>query len=131
MISQHELRRIARTRLAEARALYNNGRYDGAAYLAGYAVEAGLKARICRTLRRKGYPDSRREFDNYLSFRTHDLVVLLTLTNIEDRITNRHPAAWTRIKTWNPETRYRPIGTVTQQDSLEMVEAAAELVPQI
>lgn len=131
MITRQELRRIARCRLAEARALYKNGKYDGAAYLAGYAIEAALKARICQTLQWNGYPETRREFDNYLSFRTHDLVVLLTLTNVENRIKTRHWLAWTRIKTWNPEIRYRRIGSVTQQDAFEMLEAAAELLPKI
>lgn len=131
MITPQELQRLARSRLAEARVLYNNEKYDGAAYLCGYAMEAALKARICRTLRWNGYPDTRREFEGYQSFRTHDLVVLLSLTGIESRITTRHSAAWTRIKGWNPEMRYRPIGSVTQQDAFDMLIAAAELLRRV
>jgi hypothetical protein len=55
-------------------------------YLCGYAIELSLKARICRTLKWVGYPDTAREFENYKSFKTHDVDVLLRLSGIEDRI---------------------------------------------
>jgi hypothetical protein len=37
---------LAELRLAEARALHAEGLYSGAYYLAGYAIECALKAKI-------------------------------------------------------------------------------------
>lgn len=42
--------------MREAEALYKAHLYDGCVYLAGYAVELALKARICRLLHVKEYP---------------------------------------------------------------------------
>ena len=50
MISRTELRRIARARLRDAEVLFGAGRYDGAIYVCGYAIELTLKARICRVM---------------------------------------------------------------------------------
>jgi HEPN domain-containing protein len=50
------LQELSRVRLREAEALYNAGLYDGCVYLAGYAVELALKARICRVLHVREYP---------------------------------------------------------------------------
>jgi hypothetical protein len=86
MIPRLALRRLAHARLADSRALYLAGRYDAALYLCGYAVELALKARICRTLRWQGYPESRTEFANYGSFRIHDLQVLLELSGRKEQI---------------------------------------------
>ena len=65
MIHRTDLRKLARTRLGDAQKLFESKRYDGAIYLAGYAIELALKARICQTLEWPGFPESRREFENY------------------------------------------------------------------
>lgn len=44
------IRNIAKLRIAEARVLTDHGQPDGAFYLAGYAVELALKARIAEKL---------------------------------------------------------------------------------
>ena len=49
MILVAELDSIARARIEDAKALLTAGRFDGATYLCGYAVELALKSRICRT----------------------------------------------------------------------------------
>jgi len=86
MLSILELRRIARGRLKDAEVLYASGRYDGAIYLCGYAIETMLKARICRVLKWPGYPDTNNEFKGYQSFRIHDLEILLHLSGTENKI---------------------------------------------
>jgi hypothetical protein len=86
MIDRDELRRIAQSRLEDAQVLLRAGRYDGAIYICGYAVEMALKARIFDTLSWSGYPSTRSEFQNYQTFRTHDLNVLLRLSGIENRL---------------------------------------------
>ena len=84
-----ELKGISRARLEDSEALYDARRYDGATYLCGYTVELALKARICKTLKWKGFPSTPNEFNNFKSFRTHDLDVLLALSGAEQRIKTR------------------------------------------
>ncbi|MGH9933419.1 MAG: HEPN domain-containing protein [Pyrinomonadaceae bacterium] len=86
MIEHGELLKIAEERLKDAEALLAAGRYDGAIYLGGYVVELALKSRICRTLNWKSFPQTTGEFQNYRSFKTHDLDVLLSLSGTEDKI---------------------------------------------
>jgi HEPN domain-containing protein len=128
MIPRLELRRLAYARLADPRALYLAGRYDAALYLCGYAVELALKARICRTLRWEGYPESRTEFANYGSFRIHDLPVLLELSGRKEQITLRHPEAWQKVQQWDPGRRYRPVGTATPDQVRLLITSARHIV---
>jgi hypothetical protein len=83
MLTPADLRAIAHSRLQDAHILFANARYDGAGYVCGYAVELILKAGICDTLNWPGYPASRNEFTNLLSFKTHNLDVLLSLSGRE------------------------------------------------
>lgn len=46
-----EFQELAELRLEEARVLLDQGKWDGAYYLAGYAVELALKARIIKEKR--------------------------------------------------------------------------------
>jgi HEPN domain len=128
MIARNELRRIARARLRDAEALFAAGRYDGAGYLCGYVVELALKARICRTLKWAGFPSTSGEFASYQSFRTHSLVVLLTLSGIESMVRTRYVAEWSAVSAWNPESRYNPVGTTPRSIALAMIEAAKVLL---
>lgn len=50
MVKGHELEVMAKDRLAEAELLYDKGFYQGAYYIAGYAVEFSLKTLICKRL---------------------------------------------------------------------------------
>lgn len=128
MITRAELKKIARARLRDAEVLQRSGRYDGAIYLCGYAVEIALKARICRTLSWSGYPSTGGEFQNYQSFRTHNLAVLLHLSGIEERIQTTFLTEWSAVKAWNPEARYNPTGSVTKQDAELMIVSARILL---
>ena len=128
MILIADLKRIAKARIWDAEVLRDANRYDGAVYLCGYAVEIVLKARICRTLKWLGYPASYKEFEGYSSFRTHDLDVLLHLSGREAKIKAKHFAEWSVVATWDPNTRYRAVGTATAQDAGDMVKATKVLV---
>lgn len=103
---------------------YKASRFDGSVYLCGYAMELGLKARICRTLQWDQYPTSK----EYSSFKTHDLDVLLHLTGLEDKIKVKYMAAWSIVAQWNPEARYNPIGNVKDSDAKDMLESTKELL---
>jgi len=128
MIPSAELRKIARARLKDAQVLLDARRYDGSVYLCGYSIEIGLKARICRALKWSGFPSTNREFKGYYSFRTHNLDVLLHLSGAEVKIKTRYLAEWSIVAMWEPETRYRPIGSATQDDATDMINAATAVL---
>ncbi|TGN99919.1 hypothetical protein PN36_31770 [Candidatus Thiomargarita nelsonii] len=88
----------------------------------------GLKARICRTLKWSGYPSTNKEFANYRSFKTHDLDVLLHLSGIEEKIKTIFFGDWSNVANLNPEARYEPIGTVSEADAYNMINATKNLV---
>jgi hypothetical protein len=128
MLTRGELRRIARARLRDAEILLAAGRYDGAVYVCGYAVEMALKARICRALHWEGYPSTRREFQNFQSFRTHNLDVLLSLSGVERRIKTHFLAEWSAVVTWDPEVRYKPVGSAARHDAELILASARDLL---
>ncbi len=131
MIQTNDIKEIARARLQDADILLSSGRYDGAIYLCGYAIELALKARICQTLKWSGYPQTNAEFKDYQSFRTHDLDVLLHLTGCEQHIKTKFLAEWSAVAQWNPTARYQPVGTTNETDAKLMISAAKLLVTRI
>lgn len=128
VIPVDELDSVAQARLEDARALLAAGRFDGATYLCGYAVEIALKARICKTLDWPEFPSTGNEFEPYRSFRTHELEILLRLSGQEVRIKQDHFGVWNVVTVWRVETRYSVIGTVRRQDAAAMIAAAEELL---
>ncbi|HEX8691800.1 MAG TPA: HEPN domain-containing protein [Longimicrobium sp.] len=128
MIAADDLKHLARGRLRDAKALFRAGRYDAAAYICGYAVEAALKARICRTLRWTGFPDTNKEFEHYHSLKTHRLDVLLELSGQSPRITGRYGLHWDAVVKWDPVQRYRPIGSTSRAFAEKMLRSTQVLV---
>jgi hypothetical protein len=106
LISIKELEELYKHRLEDVKNLYDTGRYDGAFYLLGYVLEIALKRRICITLSWDGYPNAKKEFENFTSFRTHDLDNLLHLSGVEKKILEELPWAWSAFNDWSPEVRY-------------------------
>lgn len=128
MISTKDLRAIARARLRDAQVLLRAKRFDGAFYLSGYAVELALKARVCRTLKWRGFPQSGREFEDFRSLKTHDLEVLLKFSGVEERVTAKALTEWSVVVNWNPERRYQAIGLLKPQQAAEMVKCVERLL---
>ncbi|QJD78092.1 hypothetical protein [Spirosoma rhododendri] len=116
MKSIDDILELADKRLAEAEFLVDKFP-SGAYYLAGYAAELTLKARICKLL----------DFDNFYSvkqpikrgsdaFFTHELTQLLTLSGLRKRLEDeidREKGAnselainWQLICNWNESRRY-------------------------
>jgi len=128
MISVAELDNIAAARLGDAKALLAAGRFDGATYLCGYAVEVSIKARICRVLNWPDFPSTGGEFQAYRSFQTHELDVLLRLSGQEARIKQNYFALWNAVAVWKAESRYNVVGTAQQAEAADMIEAAEQLL---
>ncbi|HEX7677842.1 MAG TPA: HEPN domain-containing protein, partial [Thermoanaerobaculia bacterium] len=64
-MNRQDLQWLARTRLSEARVLLAAKKYDGAYYLAGYAVECALKACVAKKVRKFDFPDKKLALDSY------------------------------------------------------------------
>ena len=128
MLKKSELKKIAQARIKDGEVLLSSHRYDGAVYLCGYAVEIALKERICRTLGWPGYPSTGREFANYQSFRTHNLDVLLSLSGSEQKIKTNFLAEWSVVAEWDPEMRYKPIGSANKQEAELMIDSSRKLL---
>jgi HEPN domain-containing protein len=123
-VNVDDLKGVARAKLKDAQLLYNARRYDSATYLCGYAVEAALKHRICRT---HGWSEYYFK-DAYRSFATHDLQVLLRLSGAELKVQSRFHAEWSEVTRWTVEQRYDPVGTAQEGTARQMIAAARILL---
>ena len=99
---------LAEERLSEARLLLAHGHPSGAYYLAGYATECALKAKIAKGFRADEIPDLRRVRDIY----THNLGELLSIAGLkvtlesEIEISTDLKKRWTIAKDWSEHARY-------------------------
>jgi hypothetical protein len=121
--TRNDLRRLAWTRLKEARILLQNECWDGAYYLSGYAVECALKACIAKRTLRHEFPDKRIVNDSY----SHDLTSLMKTAGLDlagqlasDPI---FAVNWTTVKDWDETSRYRTNSRKKAQDLYRAVAA--------
>jgi HEPN domain-containing protein len=129
MLKTDQLKLIAEARLHDAGALLSTGRYDGAVYLCGYAVEIALKTRIVKTLGWDGFPEKRSEFDKLKSFQAHDLDMLLHLSGWELEIKAKFLDKWSDlVGLWDTELRYKPPEHITEADAKAMIENVTQII---
>ena len=108
-MDRRDLQELSKVRLKEARALLDLGFYDGAYYLAGYAVECALKACIAKDTRRHQFPDKKRVDSSH----SHDFAQLIRVAGLEDEHRERlssdadFDANWEIVKRWSEQSRYR------------------------
>src|SRR5579859_5178169 len=79
-MDRRDLQELAKVRLKEATALLRLGLFDGAYYLAGYAVECALKACIAKGNQRHEFPDKKKVESSY----SHNLRELLRVAGLDD-----------------------------------------------
>lgn len=120
MQTQSDIEALAYAKLADAEVLLGNNRFDSAYYLAGYAIELLLKARVCKTL---GIPDffdfdnaERKKLKNESAvtkpYRVHDYEQLLILSGIyfeyqtEIKTNEIFQVHWSIISEWSESSRY-------------------------
>ena len=100
---------LAETRMSEARSLLENGHPSGAYYLAGYALECALKARIAKEFRKHEIPELKKLQNIY----THDLSALLSIAGLKEDLEAEKQTAsdiyqrWEIVKTWSEGARYK------------------------
>lgn len=137
MTNPAEIKKLAYERLSEAEILYQNQKYDGAFYLAGYSVELMLKAKICERL---GVPNLFDEADketNLISgigeirkaLKTHNLSILLIFNGLKikfeaDKSKNKFliKANSLLFDNWNESLRYKPVGYMNSNDTQDLIE---------
>jgi hypothetical protein len=112
-VNRPQLQHLAKMRLEDAAALLQASRWSAAYYLAGYAVECGLKSCVLRHLHDTGVifadPDYLKDLSKCW---THDFKLLLKLAGL----TVTHGTAvganlsfaayWTVVKDWSETSRY-------------------------
>lgn len=124
-MNRKDFQRVAETRLSDAQALLKARRYDGAYYLAGYAVECALKACIAKATKRHDFPD--KKFANKVHI--HDLTELRALAGLDasmEREFHNDPSLevkWVVVKDWSEQSRYEVHGGKKAND---MVNAVAD-----
>lgn len=96
-------------RLEEAKALRDNGSFEGAYYLAGYAVECALKACIARRTVQEEFPPKWQVVREYY---THNISKLLKAAELEQerdvkaRADRTFESNWSIVTQWNEDARY-------------------------
>lgn len=112
-MNQAELRILAEERAEDARTLLDAGRWSGAYYLIGYAVECALKACILTHLSKNVgiiFEEGRRRYSE--NCWTHDLQKLVELASLgmhrDAAITGNANLAknWLTVKDWKEASRY-------------------------
>jgi HEPN domain-containing protein len=125
-MNRAELRQLAEDRILDAAALLAAGRWSGAYYLAGYAVECGLKACIMVRVEATGTIFEDKKFSEKCW--THDFKDLLELANLTsamDADIAANPALnrnWITAKDWRETSRY---AQKTQPEAEAMYNAVA------
>ncbi len=118
--SRTDFEKLLDLRMREAKLLLDNQDWDGAYYLAGFAVEFALKIRIIGQLMRS---DSFPERKMAESFYKHDLTLLRRIAGLEDEM--RQDAAisayWDRAVGWSEQSRYE-IGK-TEAEAMSLYDA--------
>jgi len=108
MLTKADLEKLATARLADAILLLNSGGSSSAYYLAGYAVELGLKARIATLFRPNEIPDKAFVTAIY-THRFANLVSTAGLLPEFNREVGADPtfaANWAIANQWSEESRY-------------------------
>jgi hypothetical protein len=122
-VNRSDLQWLARSRLREARILLREGQHSGAYYLAGYAVECGLKAVIASQFQRYEFPDKNLVNKSH----THNLEVLLGLAGLDKAFGTDSAAdpdldvAWAVAKDWSEAWRYQRATSTQARDLVNAV----------
>lgn len=131
-----DFRALSRAKMSAAKLLLRKGDFNGVIDNVGFSLELALKAVICKKLRLQNYPDSlsialtktEKEIINF--FKTHDFVTLLLLSgysvdfSISPSTQRQLAQNWGVLAAWSPDVRYEPVGTYSQTDAQNMLNAA-------
>jgi HEPN domain-containing protein len=127
-VNRRDFRRLADERLRDARVLLAGRRYAAAYYLAGYAVECGLKACIARQIRQYEFPRTARFSRDVF---THDLKELVKHADLNGSLAEAVESSeqfkrnWETVAKWTEESRYQ---RTSREDAEALLGAITEEV---
>ncbi len=110
-VNRAELQQLARDRIREAKALLSAKEWAGAYYLAGYAVEYGLKSCILAYVEKTGIIFEDRKYGEKCW--THNLEDLVKLAALEEALGRDMAASqvlernWEIVAEWSELSRYQ------------------------
>jgi len=114
---------LSGVRLEEALALLDDGHWDGAYYLAGYAVECALKACICRQSGEHDFPPKDTNKTHY----THNIIELTRTAGLKAAVEFQSDQDvtfkrnWNIVRDWDEQSRYRRISEIEAHMLLDAV----------
>jgi hypothetical protein len=126
-MNRTELRQLAEDRVLDAKTLLDAARWSSASYLAGYAVECGLKACILARVERTGIIFVDKKFVEKCW--THDLEALVQAADLQPArgiAIGADPALganWQYLKDWSEEARDQQ---KTEPEARNLYEAIAD-----
>ena len=121
--TRSDLRANAQTKIDDAIILLTNKRYSNAYYLAGYAVEIGLKACIAAQISAETIPD--KAFIKGIM--NHQYRVLVGLAGLaaslkdEEVKDQRFATNWALASQWEPDARYEAIDPMSAEGLVEAI----------
>ena len=125
-MNRAELQQLAEDRILDAAALLAAGRWSGAYYLAGYAVECGLKACVMAYVERTGVIFEDKKYGEKCW--THDFEALAKLAEVQAvlkadcKMNLALGINWDTTTEWSETRRYKPS---TQAEAQELYAAIA------
>jgi HEPN domain-containing protein len=123
-VNRADFQELADVRIAEAKVLLDQGMYNGAYYLAGYAVECALKACIAKRTNQYDFP-LKKASDYY----THEIAPLVTYAGLADDrkdatdVNNDQRTNWSVVLKWTEKSRY---GRNTESDARDLYNAITD-----
>ncbi|QJW98814.1 DNA-binding protein [Frigoriglobus tundricola] len=111
--SRADFEKLIELRMKEAKFLLDQHAWDGAYYLAGYAVEFALKVRIISQLMKSDSLPEKKFAENFYK---HELTLLRKLADLDDEMDNDAAVRplWDVVKDWSEQRRYE-IGRKEQE----------------
>ena len=122
-VNRKDFQDLADVRIAEAELLLKGGCFDGAYYLAGYAVECALKACIAKLTKDHDFPPPRKVVEDCY---THNIETLVKAAGLDierrDAINNDTDLGenWSIVKDWTEASRYN---RQSEEDARKLFEA--------
>jgi hypothetical protein len=133
-VNRVALQQLAEDRLLDAEALLAQGRWSGAYYLSGYAVECGLKACIMKYVTESGVIFQNKKYAERCW--VHNLEELVDLANLQDALNAATiPATpfsgnWGVAKDWKETSRYEQKTDVQAKALFDAINHKTEAVMQ-
>jgi HEPN domain-containing protein len=126
-MTRADFKKLALTRLADAKSLLRSRRHGAAYYVAGYAIECALKASLARKTGRYEFPPEPNEVREF--YYTHKLQKLAQRSGLASKLeggSTRLRTYWTIVKDWNEDSRYDPDAGKKARDIVKAIDDPAD-----